>query len=134
MIIGIGVDLIETIRIETIFKKWGSVFSRKILSKKELHFFSNCVATSSPSNEIAYLAKRFTAKEAIGKALGLGIRYPVSFKSIEILNDHKGRPYPEFHNKLKEFCDRKQYKLHLTISDQKKYAQALAIVEYLGNS
>ena len=132
MIVGIGVDLIEINRIESVFKKWGSVFSKKILSKKELEFFSNHENLTLPSSPIAYLAKRFTAKEAIGKALGLGIRYPVSFKSIEILNDVRGRPYPVFNNDLKELCDSKNYKLHLSISDQKNYAQAFAVIEVIG--
>ena len=84
MIIGVGIDFVEINRIELVFKKWGSVFSRKILSKKELHFFSSYKNSRLPFLAITYLAKRFAAKEAIGKALGLGIRHPVSFKSIEI--------------------------------------------------
>ncbi len=132
MIVGIGVDFIEINRVQSVFKKWGSVFSKKILSNKEYEFFSNYENSALPSSAIAYLAKRFTAKEAIGKALGLGIRYPVSFKSIEILNDLRGRPYPVFNDDLKEFCERKNYNLHLSISDQKNYAQAFAVIEVLG--
>lgn len=131
MIIGIGIDLVEINRIKIIFNKWGSHFSKKILSNKELHFFSDCIESSVSSRAIAYLAKRFAAKEAIGKALGLGISYPVSFKCIEILNDSSGRPFPVFNNELKEYCDKKKYKLHLSISDQKKYAQAFAVAESL---
>ena len=132
MIIGIGIDFIEINRIESVFKKWGSMFSRKILSNNELEFFSNFEKSTPHSSAIAYLAKRFTAKEAIGKAIGLGIRYPVSFKSIEILNDLHGRPYPVFNSGLKDFCDKKNYKLHLSISDQRDYAQAFAVIEVLG--
>ena len=132
MIIGIGIDFIEINRIDSVFKKWGSIFSRKILSNNELEFFSNFENSTPHSSAIAYLAKRFTAKEAIGKAIGLGIRYPVSFKSIEILNDLHGRPYPVFNSDLKDFCDKKNYKLHLSISDQRNYAQAFAVIEVLG--
>lgn len=132
MIIGIGIDFIEINRIESVFKKWGPMFSRKILSNKELEFFSNYENSTSPSSAVAYLAKRFTAKEAIGKAIGLGISYPVSFKSIEILNDLCGKPYPVFNSDLKDFCDKKNYKLHLSISDQRDYAQAFAVIEVLG--
>ena len=64
MIFGIGIDLIEIDRIETIFKKWGNDFARKILSKQELFFFSNFVDPDVSSKAILYLAKRFTAKEA----------------------------------------------------------------------
>ena len=131
MIIGVGIDFVEINRIESVFKKWGSVFSRKILSKKELHFFSSYKNSRLPFLAITYLAKRFAAKEAIGKALGLGIRHPVSFKSIEIFNDQHGRPYPVFNSELKQFCDIKNYKFHLSISDQKKYAQAFAVIEVL---
>ena len=132
MIVGIGVDFIEINRVQSVFKKLGSVFSKKILSNKEYEFFSNYENSALPSSAIAYLAKRFTAKEAIGKALWLGIRYPVSFKSIEILNDLRGRPYPVFNDDLKEFCERKNYNLHLSISYQKNYAQAFAVIEVLG--
>jgi len=131
MIIGVGIDFVEINRIESVFKKWGSVFSRKILSNKEYEFFSNYENSALPSSAIAYLAKRFAAKEAIGKALGLGIRHPVSLQSIEILNDQHGRPYPVFNSELKKVCDIKNYKFHLSISDQKKYAQAFAIIEVL---
>ncbi len=131
MIIGIGVDLIEINRIEKIFKRWGNTFSRKILSKKELLFFSNYIRSPSRSKAITYLAKRFSAKEAIVKALGIGMRYPANFQSIEILNDFYGRPYPVFSNNLKKFCEQKKYTLHLSITDQKNYAQAFAVVEVL---
>ena len=133
MILGIGTDLIEIKRIKNIFNKWEFKFARKILNYRELQFFSNFTGHCSSSQCISYLAKRFAAKEAIGKALGLGIRYPVNFKSIEISNDFYGKPYPVFNDELKKFCDNNKYKLHLSISDQKKYAQAFAIIEILEN-
>ena len=57
---------------------------------------------------INFLAKRFAAKEAIGKALGLGVSFPVTFKSIEILNNDEGKPLSFFHHKLNRL-----YKTHI---------------------
>ena len=124
-IYGIGTDIVSIKRIKSSLKKKN--FIRHIYSKKEV---LKCKETVNPHN---CYAKRFAAKEAIGKALGLGIRYPVNFKSIEISNDFYGKPYPVFNDELKKFCDNNKYKLHLSISDQKKYAQAFAIIEILEN-
>lgn len=74
-------------------------------------------------NKIAYLAKRFAAKEAISKALGVGIGENLSFQDIEISNNDLGKPIVL----LEKFPD---IKIHLSLSDEKEgLAIAFAIAE-----
>ena len=108
MISGIGTDLVDIRRIEKLYKKFGSKFAEKILTKNELKKFK----------EIDYLAKRFAAKEAIAKALGTGIG-KVKFHDIEISNNKAGKPIVKIKN-----C---KTQVHLSIADEPPYALAFAV-------
>ena len=133
MIIGVGIDFVEINRIELVFKKWGSVFSRKILSKKELHFFSSYENSRLPFLAITYLAKRFAAKEALAKSIGTGFRNNLNFKDIQILNDKIGKPYYQKSKKIDKIINNefkvKAYDLFLSISDEKDYSIAFTIIQ-----
>lgn len=117
MIIGIGTDICDIRRI-----KPGSGFAKKVLSKSELEILTK------KANKQTYLAKRFAAKEAIAKAFGTGIGKNIAFNDLSILNNEAGAPYVEVSDnakaKLPEFS-----KIHLSLSDEKNYAIAYAIVE-----
>lgn len=78
---------------------------------------------------VRYIAKRFAAKEAIGKALGVGLHHPMSLHSVEILNDRRGAPKAVCRKALAEYVGKKGYQIHVSISDEIDNAQALAIVE-----
>jgi holo-[acyl-carrier protein] synthase len=78
---------------------------------------------------LRYLAKRFAAKEAIGKALGVGLTSPMSLHAVEILNNERGAPTAYPRGRLCEFLADKGYRIHISISDEIEHAQALAIVE-----
>ena len=86
-IYGIGTDIINIKRMESILKKKGKKFKNKYFSKKEISY---CEKKKKPS---AFYAKRFAAKEALTKALGTGIGRGISIKSIEVSNDLNGKPY-----------------------------------------
>ena len=86
MIYGIGTDVVEVKRIKEALHKHGIALAKKILTSQELVTFKQ---TKSKEN---FLAKRFAAKEAFAKALGTGMRTPVSFKSIEVIHDSLGKP------------------------------------------
>ena len=87
MIFGIGTDIVEIQRIEKIFSKFNNRFAKKILSKKEYEAFQ---ISNAPAH---FLAKRFAAKEAVAKALGLGFRDPISFHGIEVDHNDLGAPF-----------------------------------------
>jgi holo-[acyl-carrier protein] synthase len=78
---------------------------------------------------VAYLATRFSAKEAFSKAIGLGIRMPMTWRSCEILNDASGKPHVRLNGALAEWFDRQRWQAHVTVSDETDYAATFVIVE-----
>jgi len=88
MIVGLGIDIVETDRIARIWNRFGDHFTRKILTEKERH------ALDTPS--VPALAARFAAKEAGVKALGTGFSHGITPKCLEILSDAHGKPQIAF--------------------------------------
>ena len=124
MIFGIGTDIVEIQRI----KKIDSLdkFAKKILSINELKFFQNL----ANSKRVYYLAKQFAGKEAIAKAIGIGISKDSNFAEIEILRNKNGKPYFMPIGKLKTYIDDLGItKTHVSLSDEKEYAIAFAVLE-----
>ena len=126
MIFGIGTDIVQIPRIEKIMQKYGATFPKKILSIIELEQLK-----SLPLNKRnSFLAKRFAAKEAVSKALGIGItKRNLHFQDITILNDELGKPYAQI-NSLK-FVDFNTFEVNLSISDDYPIAMAFAIISRL---
>jgi len=127
-IFGIGTDIVNIKRIDKLLKKYGFNFKNKIFSKKEISY---CEKKKNPS---AFYAKRFAAKEAFSKALGTGIRKGVNLKNIEISNNARGKPTillkGNLANYLKRQVKSKKYDIHLSLSDDKPWAQATVIISY----
>ena len=71
----------------------------------------------------------FSAKEAISKAIGTGVR-EFALTDLEILNDDLGKPYVIVSDKLNKIIQRKKenYQIEIAISQSKKYATAMAII------
>jgi len=120
-VFGIGIDIVELKRVDQIYSKYGDKFAKKILSNSELKNFQ------VSNDKISFLAKRFAAKEAVGKALGIGILNGILLKNIFITHDSLGKPLVKINNikKLKLHLDKI---IHISISDEKKYAVANAII------
>lgn len=76
MILGIGTDLCEVSRVERSLERFGERFAQRILVDSELDVFRR------RRKAAAYLAKRFAAKEALSKALGTGIHFPVNWHNV----------------------------------------------------
>ena len=127
-IFGIGTDIINIKRIEKLLKRNNSDFKTKIFSKKEI------VYCEKNKNPFPFYAKRFAAKEALSKALGTGIRKGISFKNIEIFNDNFGKPSILLKGATASFLKKKiktkKYSIHLSLSDDKPWAQATVIISY----
>ena len=124
-IIGIGVDIIDNLRIKKSIKN--KIFLKKIFTKKEILLSKKIIDKSS------YFAKRFAAKEAFSKSLGTGFRNGLSFKDISITNDNLGKPSFSLSNKLNNSI-KKKFKLKkfiflLSITDEKKYSLAFVIFQ-----
>jgi holo-[acyl-carrier protein] synthase len=124
LILGIGTDLCEIARIRSAEDRFGERFARKILVADELIRYRRHVKPA------AYLAKRFAAKEAFSKALGTGIRYPVSWRQLAVVNSPTGRPMFRFSDELQSLLNRKGVTaVHLSITDETGIAGAYVMVE-----
>ena len=124
-ILGIGVDIVENKRIQKSIKN--PLFKKRIYTTKELNQ-SNIV-----NNKVGYFSKRFAAKEAFSKALGTGFRMNLNFKDIEVINDKMGKPYYVKNKKISNIIQKnfkiKNFKCFLSISDEKNYSTAFAIIQ-----
>ncbi len=126
MIIGIGCDIVGINRISRLLLQNEEAFLKKILTTQEI-----CLLDKKKL--FSQVAKRFAAKEAFSKALGTGIGACVSFHDIEIISDLKGKPNFTYSKKLVEYMYKEygNFIAHLSISDEKDYAQAFVIIEKL---
>tara|TARA_B100000927_G_scaffold150299_1_gene121100 strand:- start:200 stop:586 length:387 start_codon:yes stop_codon:yes gene_type:complete len=124
-ILGIGVDIIQNKRIKASIRN--HKFKDRIFSSKELKL------SSYSNNKIGFFSKRFAAKEAFAKALGTGFRNNLNFKDIEIMNDKLGKPYYAKTKKITKIIKKefrvKNFNCFLSISDEKEYSTAFAIIE-----
>ena len=124
MIFGIGTDIVEIKRIETMESL--DKFAYKILSHNEKEFYDSL----TNQKQIVYISKQFAAKEAIAKAIGTGIRNDTHFKNIEILRDKNGAPIFNALNKLdKIISDLGITKTHVSLADERDYAIAIVVLE-----
>ncbi len=124
MIFGIGTDIVEIKRIETM--KSLDKFASKILSHNEKEFYDSL----TNQKQIVYISKQFAAKEAIAKAIGTGIRNDTHFKNIEILRDKNGAPIFNALNKLEKIIgDLGITRTHVSLADERDYAIAIAVLE-----
>jgi holo-[acyl-carrier protein] synthase len=124
MIYGVGTDLIEIKRVERVLRRFGERFARRILCEPELKRFR------THRQPVAYLAKRFAAKEAFSKALGTGIHAPANWHGVWVVNLKSGRPVLEFSPSLNEFLrKRKIGKSHVSLTDEREIASATVILE-----
>ena len=123
--LGIGIDIVENSRIRK------SINNKKFLLRI---FTKNEIAQSiKTNNKVAFFSKRFAAKEAFSKALGLGFRKNLNFKDISIINNKYGKPSIKIKDKLQNII-KKQFKTNkvnilLSISDENKYSIAFVILE-----
>ncbi|MDX1924515.1 MAG: holo-ACP synthase [Rickettsiaceae bacterium] len=122
MIIGIGVDVVDATRIEKIYFRHKERFLDKILTASEKNKMTQI---SLHKALISYLAKRFSAKEAVAKAFGQGIGPVLSFKDIEILNNEHGAPIVNLPN---WFLEKYPYKLQINISISDEWPTATSFV------
>ena len=126
LIIGCGIDLVKIERIEKIIKRWGNNFNSRIFTPLERDY-----CEKKKGNKYQSYAGKFAAKEALLKALGLGLR-GANWKEIETKNDELGQPIIDTSGKLKKIALTKGVsKYFITISHTKEYAIAQVILESL---
>ncbi|MFA7666833.1 MAG: holo-ACP synthase [Burkholderiaceae bacterium] len=131
MILGIGTDIVLVARIEDLLARYGHRFARRVLGPDELVEFQrrNGRGDHGPGYAARYLAKRFAAKEAYGKALGLGLRAPMTLLSLQVLNDARGRPVAHPRKALADYVREQGLVAHVSLSDEVDSAVAFVIIE-----
>jgi holo-[acyl-carrier protein] synthase len=124
MIVGVGIDIVDASRIERLLREYGDQFARRVLAAAEQPDFA---ASSRP---VWFLANRFAAKEALSKALGTGLRYPVTLHAISVSSDSVGKPAFGFHGPLPDYlASRGVTRHHLGLSHEKGMACAVVVLE-----
>ena len=124
-IYGIGIDIVNSKRIKTAIQK-NKNFKRRVFSKNEILYCEKKI------NKISCYSKRFAAKEAFAKSLGTGISRNLNFKEIEIKKKPSKQPYIKLKGKtlitLKKIIKKKNYKIHLSLSDDVPFVIASVIL------
>ncbi|SMP69622.1 holo-ACP synthase [Noviherbaspirillum suwonense] len=128
MIYGIGTDIIQISRIEAALARHGDRFAEKILGPEEFDKYLRR-RDKVAARGIRFLATRFAAKEAFSKAIGLGMRMPMTWRGMQVLNAPGGRPIAVTSGVLKEFMESKGLSAQVTLTDEAEYAVAFVIVE-----
>ena len=124
MIYGIGTDIVEPSRIARSLKRYGDRFAKRILADAEWSEYQN---SSKPER---FIANRFAAKEAFSKAMGTGLRHPVTLNYIEVAHDALGKPYFNFQSELMQMINNEGIiSHHLSISDEINLVCAFVVLE-----
>ena len=133
MIYGIGTDICDIRRIRASLERHGERFAARVLSDAEYRVWQ-ARSARWPERGVRYLATRFSAKEAFSKAIGLGLRMPMTWKHCEIANAPSGKPQLVLHGALKAWCEARHLHAHITLSDESDYATSFCVVEVQGSS
>ncbi|HID88489.1 MAG TPA: holo-[acyl-carrier-protein] synthase [Anaerolineales bacterium] len=121
----VGVDLVEVPRVERMLARYGERFLERVFTPGEVLY---------TRGRVPELAARFAAKEAVAKALGVGVRMlvpdGVGWRDVEILGDHRGRPEVYLHGQAAE----RAQELGLTewaisLSHTREYAVAFVVAK-----
>ncbi|WP_088281655.1 holo-ACP synthase [Ideonella sp. A 288] len=128
MIYGIGTDLCDIRRIRDTLSRRGERFAEKVLGPGELAVFRARRARSE-ARGVSYLATRFSAKEAFSKAIGLGMRWPMTWRACEILNAPGGKPQVVLHGELAEWFAGRNLRANVSVSDETDQAVTFVVVE-----
>jgi len=128
MIYGIGTDICDIRRIRASLERHGERFAAKVLSDGEMKMY-RARSQRWPERGIRFMATRFSAKEAFSKAVGLGMRMPMTWRHCEIGKLRSGQPTIILHGELKIWLEAKGLSAHITVTDEVDYAASFCVVE-----
>jgi holo-[acyl-carrier protein] synthase len=127
VVYGIGTDIVQISRVEAALARNGERFAEKILGPEELVKY-HARRAKNEVRGLRFLATRFSAKEAFSKAIGLGMRMPMTWRSAQMLNAPSGKPTIVCSGVLEEFMQKNRLSAQVTISDEADYGVAFVIV------
>ena len=128
MIYGIGTDVCDVRRIRASLARHGERFALKILSDAEFATWQQR-SMRWPERGVRYLATRFSAKEAFSKAVGMGMRMPMTWRHCEIAKAPSGQPRIVLHGELKAWFEARLLSAHVSVTDETDYAASFVVVE-----
>jgi holo-[acyl-carrier protein] synthase len=128
MIYGIGTDVCDVRRIRAAWQRRGERFALKVLGPHEMDVFRARLAKVE-ARGISYLATRFSAKEAFSKAIGLGMRMPMTWRDCEVVKAPSGKPDIRLHGALAAWFAARGLQAHVSVSDETDYAASFVVVE-----
>jgi holo-[acyl-carrier protein] synthase len=128
MIVGIGNDICDVRRIESSLKRHGERFAERILTPAEMQVW-RARSARWPDRGVRYVATRFSAKEAFSKAIGLGLRLPMSWQACSVLNRPSGQPWVVCHGALDSWMQIKGWQALVSISDESDYVMSTCLVQ-----
>ena len=129
MIFGVGTDICDVRRIAATFERRGERFAEKILGPHEIEVFRQRLAKIQ-ARGVAYLATRFSAKEAFSKAIGMGMRMPMTWRDCELVKAPSGQPQIRLHGELAAWFAARGLRAHVSVTDETDYAASFVVVEH----
>ncbi|SDV50995.1 holo-ACP synthase [Chitinasiproducens palmae] len=128
MIAGIGTDLIEIARIAATLERTHGRFAQRVLGPDELAVYE-ARTRRLPRRGLTYLATRFAAKEAFSKAIGLGMRMPMTWRAMQTLNARSGAPQVVLSGVLADWVAERGLRFHVSLTDEREMAVAFVVAE-----
>jgi len=123
VLFGIGIDIVETKRIEDSFEKFGESFRDRVFTAAEIEY------CESMKNPLPHYAARFAAKEAVSKALGTGIAEGVSWQDIEVQRGESGAPSIQLSGEAKKLAEKESIiEVQISLSHSDHYSAANAVM------
>ena len=114
-------------RLQAAYDRTKGRIAEKVLGPDEMLVFKQRLARNHKRG-MAFLATRFAAKEAFSKAIGLGMRMPMTWRSLQTLNEPSGKPVTSYLGALAQFMRDKNWEAQVTVSDEQDMAIAHVIV------
>jgi holo-[acyl-carrier protein] synthase len=127
-IYGIGTDIVQLSRVAAVMTRTNGRFAEKVLGPDELAVYRRRHARSE-ARGLAFLATRFSAKEAFSKAIGLGMHWPMTWRALQTLNEASGQPFVVASGELAEWLAARGITARVTISDEREYAVSFVVAE-----
>ncbi len=128
MIAGIGTDICQMDRIAGVLARSQGRLAQRILTPSEYMQWQDRSAHHAKRG-VRYLASRFAAKEALAKALGLGMRLPMTWQACSVHTHAQGKPYFTCNDSLRAYLHHRSWVIHLSLSDEHQHALAFVVIE-----
>ena len=128
MIYGIGTDILDIRRLRATLQRRGDRFAEKVLGEQELAVYRARSARVAQRG-LSFLATRFSAKEAFSKAIGMGMRMPMTWRACEVVKAASGKPEIRLHGALAEWFGARGLRAFVSVTDETEYAAAFVVVE-----